>query len=173
MLVARVEAGRRLVEEQERPGAGAVELRDRASPRHALAQIWEPTAEDASEAGNRYLLLDEPTASLDLGHQHGVLSVARRFAAEGAGVLAVLHDLNLAAQYADQLVILAGGTVLTQGAAADVLTPAAIQAAFGMPVLVQPHPCHDCPLIIPTPEGVSAPAASVVSALSTNSPMNP
>lgn len=126
----------------------------------ALAQIWTPPP----DGGHRYLLLDEPTASLDLRHQHGVLAAARRFAGEGAGVLAVLHDLNLAAQYADHLVVLTGGRVLAQGAPADVLTPAVIQAAFGMRVLVQPHPCHACPLVIPTLSGTASTAVSNLNA---------
>ena len=121
----------------------------------ALAQVWEPPGDDGS-SGNRYLLLDEPTASLDLAHQHGVLRTARSFAGEGAGVLAVLHDLNLAAQYADQVVVLAAGAVLTQGTPAEVLTPGVIQSAFDVPVLVQPHPFHECPLVIPAPDGSAA-----------------
>ena len=151
----------------------------------ALAQIWEPPAPDAPGESNRYLLLDEPTASLDLQHQHGVLAVARRFAAEGVGVLAVLHDLNLAAQYADHLVVLAGGQARAQGTPTEVLTPEIIQSAFGVPVLVQPHPCRVCPLVIPAPEGppegpgalkglgaLAAPAisASAASSLFTNNP---
>jgi iron complex transport system ATP-binding protein len=122
----------------------------------ALAQVWEAPTE-----GGRYLLLDEPTASLDLAHQHGVLRTARSFADEGAGVLAVLHDLNLAAQYADHVVVLSGGEVLTQGAPADVLTSETIRTAFDVPVLVQPHPCRECPLVIPAPDGVRSPSNRV------------
>ena len=75
-----------------------------------LAQIWRA-------AGRRGALppLDEPTASLDLRYQHLVLSRAQRLSREGAAVLAVLHDVNLAAQYADVLVVLQDGRVAAQG----------------------------------------------------------
>lgn len=109
----------------------------------ALAQIWTPP-----DDGNRYLLLDEPTASLDIAHQHQVLSVAAERAMAGVGVLAILHDLNLAAQYADHVVMLRNGAVHTQGLPRDVFTPAHIQTVFGCPVHVLDHPAQACPLIV-------------------------
>jgi iron complex transport system ATP-binding protein len=84
----------------------------------ALAQLWYPTP----DGGTRFLLLDEPTSSLDLFHQHAILAKARDVAQAGAGVLAVLHDLNLAAAYADRLVVLAHGRVEAEGTPCDVLT---------------------------------------------------
>ena len=63
-----------------------------------LVQVWEV------EAG--FLLLDEPLTGLDLNHQHHTLAVARALVHSGFGVIAVLHDLNLAAQYADQVLLL-------------------------------------------------------------------
>lgn len=96
--------------------------------------------------------MDEPTTSLDLAHQHCILKLAREFAARGAGVLAVLRDLNLAAQYADRVVILHQAYILALGAPSLVLTPGLIQAAFGLKVTVLPHPELDCPLIIPAME---------------------
>jgi iron complex transport system ATP-binding protein len=83
-----------------------------------LAQLWEPLADERA----RFLLLDEPTSSLDLFHQHAILARARGFARQGAGVLAVLHDLNLAAAYADTLVVLSRGRVEASGSAQEVLT---------------------------------------------------
>jgi iron complex transport system ATP-binding protein len=83
-----------------------------------LAQIWSPLSEDRA----RILLLDEPTASLDLFHQHAILSKAREIAAQGAAVVAVLHDLNLAAAYADEIVALANGAVEAAGPPGEVLT---------------------------------------------------
>ena len=109
----------------------------------ALTQIWE-----LPETGNRYLFLDEPTNNLDLAHQHHSLRVAKRFAAEGTGVLAVLHDLNLAAQYAERILILCRGRSVAVGAPADVLTTETLCHAFGTPVLVTRHPCFDCPLVV-------------------------
>lgn len=113
----------------------------------ALAQIWE-----APEQAGRYLLLDEPTASLDLAHQHSVLRTARRCAAAGVGVLAVLHDLNLAAQHADRIAVLCRGRLVAEGAPEAVLTSEIILRAFDISVLVTEHPCATCPLVVPVPE---------------------
>lgn len=110
-----------------------------------LAQIWEDT-------GARYLLLDEPTNNLDLAHQHGTLEIAASFARRGVGVLAVLHDLNLAAQYADRIVVLKSGRVLASGAPNIVLTSSIVYDAFNMAVMVEPHPCLNCPLVIAIPQ---------------------
>lgn len=93
------------------------------------AQIWEPV-----ELGDRYLLLDEPTASLDLAHQHSLLAAARRFAAQGVGVLAILHDPNLALAYADEVTLLQNGRVLAQGSTADCLSAANLSALYGVNV---------------------------------------
>ncbi|BBN96601.1 hypothetical protein DEGR_33340 (plasmid) [Deinococcus grandis] len=98
--------------------------------------------------GDRVLLLDGPTASLDLAHQHATLRLARDLCAEGVGVLAVLHDLNLAAQYADRVLLLDGGQVLTCAPPGAALTSEHIRAAYGHDVLVTRHPCLDCPLIV-------------------------
>jgi iron complex transport system ATP-binding protein len=110
----------------------------------ALAQIWRPP-----DDGHRYLLLDEPTASLDLAHQQRVLRTARTLADEGAGVLAVLHDLNLAAQFADHVVLINEGRVHMQGAPDTVFTSSCIHDVFGWPVCVLAHPTLPCPLIVP------------------------
>jgi iron complex transport system ATP-binding protein len=122
--------------------------RQRVQLARVLAQIWEGEAP-------RYLLLDEPTNNLDLSHQHGTLTIARQFAERGVGVLAVLHDLNLAAQYADQVLILKDGQALAKGTPESVFTPDIIQQTFDLPVMVQPHPCYNCPLIIPMPHVVA------------------
>ncbi len=114
----------------------------------ALAQIW-----DAPDSNERYLLLDEPTASLDPSHQHTVLSLVRRLAAANTGVLVVLHDLNLAAMYADRIVLLQKGRIFAEGTPAEVLTVENIRGAFATPVSVVPHPQHDCPLIVYLPTG--------------------
>lgn len=116
--------------------------RQRVHLARVLAQIWERTGSP------RYLLLDEPTASLDLTHQHTTLKIARRFAADGAAVLVILHDLSLAAQYADRVLILKDGKISALGAPAEVFTPDAIQKAFGVKVSVIKHPHFDCPLIV-------------------------
>jgi iron complex transport system ATP-binding protein len=99
----------------------------------ALAQVWEPSAGPASAPSTRWLLLDEPTAALDLQHQHRMLQLVRAWAtAQGVGVVAVLHDLNLALRYSDRCVVLQGGQVVGSGATAEVLTPLCIQQVWGV-----------------------------------------
>lgn len=94
-----------------------------------------------------YLFLDEPTASLDLAHQLTVLNLARAHADAGGGVLAVLHDLNLAAMVADEIVVLAGGQVRAVGQVAEVLTEAVLAEAFGIRVRIGVAPPG--PFILP------------------------
>lgn len=79
------------------------------------------------------LLLDEPTAHLDLPHQLRVLGLARELAREGRAVLAVSHDLSLLARYCDRLALLAGGRIET-GPAAELLRPDRVRAAFGVEI---------------------------------------
>jgi iron complex transport system ATP-binding protein len=93
-----------------------------------LAQIWEASAHP------RYLLLDEPTASLDLAHQHSCLRIARQFAAEGTGVLLVLHDPNLALSYADEVTLLCCGQIVAQGAPEQVLTQQNLERVYGVKI---------------------------------------
>lgn len=95
------------------------------------------------------LLLDEPTAALDIRHQHLVLGIARNLARAGAAVIIVLHDLNLAAVYADQLILLSEGALSARGCPHDVLTVERLRNVFACPVAVVGHPVHDCPLVIP------------------------
>lgn len=109
----------------------------------ALAQLESdvPAAETA-------LFLDEPTSNLDLAHQHAVLALARDTSRAGRLVVAVLHDLNLAAQYADRLVVLDGGRVAADGPPREVLTSELIWKVFRTRTLVMPHPQLDCPLVV-------------------------
>jgi len=123
--------------------------RQRVQLARVLVQIWE---KESGELGkqSRYLLLDEPTSALDLAHQHNTLSIARKFAhEENIGVVAVLHDLNLAALYADKIAMMKDGRILEIGSANSVLNAALIQQTFNIEVEVVPHPAHQsCPLVI-------------------------
>ncbi|MBI2316430.1 MAG: cob(I)yrinic acid a,c-diamide adenosyltransferase, partial [Betaproteobacteria bacterium] len=86
----------------------------------------------------RVLLVDEPTANLDLANQLRVMEVLRRLASErGLAVLLALHDLGLVARYADRLVLLANGRIVAQGEPSAVLDPAALRATFGVPIAVR------------------------------------
>jgi iron complex transport system ATP-binding protein len=94
------------------------------------------------------LLLDEPTAHLDLKHQASVLSLVCDLAhAEDYAVLIALHDLNLAAQYADRVALLSNGTVTAIGTPEDVLTEENLSPAYGLRIAVYEHPAHGAPLI--------------------------
>ena len=100
------------------------------------------------------LLLDEPTAHLDLGHQASVLGLMRRFARVRAkAILAVVHDLTLAARYCDRLVMLLDGSVVATGTPGDVLTPERLRAVYGVTVDVFPHPTTGRPVVAPGGEG--------------------
>lgn len=85
------------------------------------------------------VLLDEPTAALDIRHQEAVLSVARETARGGASVVVVLHDLSLAAAYADRVCVLSRGRVRADGAPAAVLTSALLTEVYEHPVDVIEH----------------------------------
>jgi iron complex transport system ATP-binding protein len=127
--------------------------RQRVQLARVLAQIWDARS-TSQPPGARYLLLDEPTASLDLAYQHGTLDIARRFARAGVGVLAILHDLNLAAQYADRLAVLQAGRMVALGTPAQVLQPSLIERVFAIPALVMPHPCLECMHVVPVPRAL-------------------
>ncbi|WP_328913147.1 MULTISPECIES: heme ABC transporter ATP-binding protein [unclassified Streptomyces] len=95
------------------------------------------------------LLLDEPTAALDLHHQELVLRVCREQAGLGRAVVIVLHDLGLAAAHADRVAVLSGGRIAADGPPADVLTAALLSAVYRHPVEILPHPRTGLPLILP------------------------
>ncbi|WP_456598637.1 ABC transporter ATP-binding protein [Blastococcus sp. SYSU DS0616] len=96
------------------------------------------------------LLLDEPTTFLDVSHQVDVLDLLTDLnRARGTTIVMVLHDLNLAARYADHLVALAGGRVHAAGTAEEVLTPETVQAVFGLPSLIVTDPVSGKPLMLP------------------------
>jgi iron complex transport system ATP-binding protein len=107
--------------------------RARAHLARVLAQLWAGRA----AGGGRLLLLDEPTASLDLAHQVALMAAIRAEALGGAAVLAVLHDLNLAAAFADRTVLLSGGRVAATGASAAVLNARLLSAVYGAPISVE------------------------------------
>jgi len=124
--------------------------RQRATVARALAQ------------NTPYLLLDEPTAHLDLRHQAGVLDLLRRKAQEdGRSVLAVLHDLNLAATYADRLVLISDGCVAASGTPDEVLTQATIELVYQTFVHVDVHPITKRPWILAKPRQADGLASQI------------
>lgn len=102
----------------------------------ALLQIWR--IKGASET--RYLFLDEPTANLDIGHELAVLRLAEEVASTQVGVLVVLHDLNLAARFTNELLLLSEGRVIASGPTDQVLDAQQLEEVYRTPILVEEHP---------------------------------
>lgn len=95
------------------------------------------------------VLLDEPTAALDVAHQEGVLALARDLADRGHGVLAVLHDLSLAAAWADRMVLLAGGRVVAAGEPWQVCQPELLSQVYDWPLRVVRDEETGRPVVVP------------------------
>ncbi len=95
------------------------------------------------------LMLDEPTAALDLRHQELVLQVARAHSATGRAVVVVLHDLNLAAGYADKVAVLEQGRLAALGTPAEVLTEGLLSRVYQYGIDVMPHPVSGRTVVLP------------------------
>jgi iron complex transport system ATP-binding protein len=113
--------------------------RQRARLARALAQV-ATGAPDGAAAPDAALALDEPTAALDLAHEMAFFGLVRDLARAGTTVLLVTHNLNLAARYADHLVLLHAGRVAAAGPPPDVLAADVVSRVYGWPVAVAPHP---------------------------------
>lgn len=107
--------------------------RARAHLARALAQLWTGRA----TGGGRFLLLDEPTASLDIAHGLAVMRAARAEAEAGAGVLFVLHDLNLAAAFADRVALMRNGRIVAEGPPAEVFRADRLTEVYESPLAVE------------------------------------
>lgn len=92
-----------------------------------LAQIWEQPKDTC-----RYLLLDEPIASLDLNYQHEFLKITKEVAAQNTVTIAVIHDINLALQYADQVIFINGGNIVASGLPSEVVTAENLFKVYGL-----------------------------------------
>ncbi|MEQ8262863.1 heme ABC transporter ATP-binding protein [Pseudohaliea sp.] len=99
--------------------------------------------------GGRLLLLDEPSAALDLRHQQLLADTVRNLAARGCSVVLSLHDLNLLSSLADRLLVLADGECRALDTPAALLTRAFLGELFGTELAVQPHPLKGYPLVFP------------------------
>jgi iron complex transport system ATP-binding protein len=95
------------------------------------------------------LLVDEPTSSLDIGHQRIVLAGLRKVASTGAAVLAILHDINLAAGYCDRLVLMRGGATVAIGPPKDIVSSDLLSRTFGCQLDANVTPV-DTPFVLPT-----------------------
>jgi iron complex transport system ATP-binding protein len=109
------------------------------------------------------LLLDEPTASLDINHQLATLSLVRELVREGRTAVAAIHDLDLAARFCDRMALLADGELLAVGTPGEVLTSDRLATAYGVPTEVTENPVTGTPTVTalerelePTPRRVEA-----------------
>jgi len=127
-----VEAALRAARAWELRGRNYLDLsggeQQRVQLARVLAQVWEQHDEPS------WVLLDEPEAGLDIAHQHFVLEHARTLTRQGYGVITVLHDLNLAARYADDVALLAQGRLLHHGSPAYALDPHTLSTVYGLPL---------------------------------------
>jgi len=108
-----------------------------------LAQIWEQP-----KNGYRYLFLDEPLASLDIKYQQEFLQIAREFAKTGTVLVAVLHDINLAIQFADRLFLLKEGNLAAQGKPKEILSSELIKRVFDVDAQIIENPVSKEPLVV-------------------------
>lgn len=128
--------------------------------RAALARVLAQTAS--------VMLLDEPTAALDIKHQEEVLRLVRSYAATGCAVVVIVHNLDLAAAYADRIALLSRGHIVADGAPEVVLTAARVSDVYDYPVHIVPDPRTGKPIVVPErvlPEPACAPVSEPVSEL--------
>jgi iron complex transport system ATP-binding protein len=110
-----------------------------------LCQVWAPVLDGVP----RYLLLDEPVSSLDIKHQLIIMDIAREFARRGGGVVAILHDLNLAAMFADRIFVMHRGRLAAAGSPQTVLKDDLISKVFECSLKVGALPAGDTPFVLP------------------------
>ena len=110
-----------------------------------LCQVWAPVLDGEP----RWLLLDEPVSSLDIRHQLVIMNIAREFATRGGGVIAVLHDLNLASMFSDRVVVMARGRAVAAGSPAEVFTDTLIERVFECRLKVGGLPPKGGPFVLP------------------------
>ena len=108
-----------------------------------MSQIWR-----VEDADDRLLLLDEPVAALDLGHQRLVMRQVAALAAQGVAVVSVLHDISLAARYADRMLALRDGQTIAAGTPAEVVTAERMQRLFDTQTRVITHPDSHTPVVL-------------------------
>ena len=115
-----------------------------------LARVLLQAGAPIGPEGPRWLFLDEPVSSLDIAHQLSVMRIARAFADQGGAVVAVMHDLNLAAMFSDQIAVLAAGRIIAQGRPEAVITAEMITTVYGCKIGVCEAPLKGPWLLVQT-----------------------
>jgi len=114
-----------------------------------LVQVWEPV----SDAGPCWLFLDEPVSSLDIRHQLEVMALVRDYADRGGGVVAVMHDLNLTAQFADSVAVMDRGRIVAQGTPDTVFEDARLSRVYACRLRLNTVPEGPVPFLLPQTAG--------------------
>ncbi|MEM9734670.1 MAG: heme ABC transporter ATP-binding protein [Pseudomonadota bacterium] len=114
-----------------------------------LARVLHQIGAETNESSARWLFLDEPVSSLDIKHQLQVMGVAKTFSQENGGVIAVMHDLNLTAMFADEIFVMKDGEVAASGPPKEVLRTKIIASVFDCPLEVNVAPEADMPFVLP------------------------
>lgn len=110
-----------------------------------LARVF---AQLENEEKNKLLLLDEPLNNLDVKHQFNTLEMVKAFTKKQNAAIVVMHDINLAAQFADKILLLKKGRILGYDTPNAIITSEIISDAYGFSCMVQKHPIYDCPLVL-------------------------
>jgi iron complex transport system ATP-binding protein len=127
----------------------AYELQHRIFPTLSVGEQTRVSLSRVLAQETPILLLDEPTAALDLRHQQLVMEIARDLANRGAALVVVMHDLNLASAYADRILLLREGRMVMLGTPRETLTESVLSEIFGCRVGVIAHPETGLPLVLP------------------------
>lgn len=125
------------------------ELSGGEQQRVQLARVLCQLESAPPDHDSRYLLLDEPTSSLDIKHQLQILGIARNYADSKTGVIAILHDLNIASLFADRMIVMRDGRSLADGSPVETLTDTVIWQAFDVPLKVNQVPERAKPFVLP------------------------
>jgi len=118
----------------------------------AQLDAFKPLHVQPTEADSKLLLLDEPTSALDLHFQHHLMKLVRTFTQMGNTAIVAIHDLNLASLYADEVMLLSAGELISYGPKDTVLTPELLEPVYRTHMHIQSHPDLHIPMIFSQPK---------------------
>ena len=139
----------RIAVDESMVAAGVTELRDRRIDALSGGEWQRVRLARALAQGGEALVLDEPTAFLDVGHEMSVFELLYRLARGGKAVLLVSHQLNLVARFADHMVLLHRGSVAASGAPSDVMQAEILERVYDWPLVVTRDPAVGAPTLVP------------------------